>query len=126
MKLFRKADVLLILLMALIPVCMLAYNMVSAMKYSGPSLSILRDGEMYGTYPLSEDRTIEIGDTNICEIRDGSVRMIHANCPDQICVHSAAIGRLGGIIVCLPNKIILRIEDAEENISQDTPDAVAR
>lgn len=126
MKLLRKADILLILFMALIPAFMLAYNTVSAMKYSGPRLVILRDGEIYGTYPLTEECTIEIGDTNICEIQGGKVRMIHADCPDQVCVHSAPIGRFGGSIVCLPNKIVLRIEDAEENTSSDAPDAVAR
>jgi hypothetical protein len=35
--------------------------------------------------------------------------MIHADCPDQICVYSRDIGAEGGIIVCLPNKVILEI-----------------
>ena len=54
-------------------------------------------GEEYGTYSLSEDQIIEINDTNVCEIKDGEVNMIQADCPDQLCIHQGPIhiqGRL--------------------------------
>ena len=60
------------------------------------------------------------------EYDDGEVKMTHADCPDQICVHSVPISRYGGTIVCLPNRIILSIEGAEDTKDTDTPDAVAR
>ena len=126
MRLLRKTDIILIAILAVFPLCMLAFNVMSAMKYTETRLVIVKDGETFGTYPLTGDRIIEIGDTNICEIRDGEVKMIHAECPDQICVHSAPISKYGGTIVCLPNKIILSIEDAQENRNSDAPDAVAR
>ena len=126
MRLFRKTDILLIAILAVIPVCMLVFNAVSAMSYEGTRLVILKDGEMYGSYPLTEDRIIEIGETNICEIQGGEVKMTHANCPDQICVHSIPIGRYGGTIVCLPNRIILSIEGAKDPKDPDVPDAIAR
>ena len=126
MRLLRKTDIFLIAILAVIPVCMLTFNAVSAMKYTETRLVILKDGGIYGTYPLTEDRTIEIGDTNICEIHGGEVKMTHADCPDQICVHSFPISRFGGPIVCLPNKIILSIEGAEESKDPDMPDAIAR
>lgn len=47
-------------------------------------LKITVDGKQYGTYSLSKDRTIEINDTNICEIKDGKVTMTEADCPDQV------------------------------------------
>jgi hypothetical protein len=126
MKLLRKTDILLIVILAVIPVCMLAFNMISAMNHTETRLVILKDGDVYGTYLLTEDRTIKIGKTNICEIRGGEVKMTHADCPDQICVHSVPISRYGGTIVCLPNKIILSIEGAEDNKDTDVPDAIAR
>ena len=126
MRLLKKTDILLIAILAAIPVCMLAFNVVSAMNYTETRLIILKDGEVYGSYPLTKDRIIEIGETNICEIHGGEVKMTHADCPDQICVHSIPISRYGGTIVCLPNKIILRIEGAEETENPDVPDAVAR
>ena len=126
MKLLRKTDILLIAILAVIPVCMLAFNMISAMNRTETRLVILKDGDVFGTYPLTEDRIIEIGKTNICEIRGGEVKMTLADCPDQICVHSVPISRYGGTIVCLPNKIILSIEGAEDNKDTDAPDAIAR
>jgi hypothetical protein len=66
MKLLRKTDILLIAILAAIPLCMLAFNAVSAMNHTETRLVILKDGEIYGTYPLTEDRIIEIGETNIC------------------------------------------------------------
>ena len=126
MRLLRKTDILLIAILAAIPLCILAFNVVSAMNQTETRLVILKDGEIYGTYPLTKDRTIKIDDTNICEIHGGEVKMTYADCPDQICVHSLPISRFGGTIVCLPNKIILSIEGAEESKDPDMPDAIAR
>ena len=77
-------------------------------------LKITVDGKQYGTYSLSKDRTIEINDTNICEIKDGKVTMIEADCPDKLCVHQKAISTKGGTIVCLPNKVVLEIDSSEK------------
>ena len=37
-------------------------------------LRITVDNEVYGEYPLDQDQTIAINDTNICEIRDGKAK----------------------------------------------------
>ena len=42
------------------------------------SIQITVDGELYGTYSLAEDQVIQIGDTNVCEIKDGEVKMTEA------------------------------------------------
>lgn len=84
-----------------------------------PKLKITVGNTVYGTYPLTEDRTVRINDTNICEIKDGKVRMTEADCPDQICVHMIPIDRRGGSIVCLPNEVVLTITDADEG-NRDT------
>ncbi len=109
MKFLRKADIVLILVLLLIPCAMLLYNVKTASARTGAYLLVTVDGYERGRYSLGEDQTIRIGETNVCEIRDGRVKMIHADCPDQICVYSRDIGAEGGIIVCLPNKVILEI-----------------
>ncbi|MGI6011020.1 MAG: NusG domain II-containing protein [Ruminococcus sp.] len=88
---------------------------------SGDIVRITVNNQLYGEYSLSEDQTIRIGDTNVCEIKDGAVRMTEADCPDHLCMDSAAITREGGTIVCLPNRVILEVT-AEES---SAPDAVA-
>ena len=54
-------------------------------------LRITVDNEVYGEYPLDQDQTIAINDTNICEIRDGKAKMIKADCPDHLCIKTAAV-----------------------------------
>lgn len=77
------------------------------------------DGKEYGRYPLSEDTTEKIelpdGSYNILEIRDGKADITEASCPDKICVNHRAVNRRGQSIVCLPNKLIVEIENGEES-----------
>ena len=53
---------------------------------SGGRVIVSVDGEEYGTYSLSEERTVRIGDTIRLAIKNGVVEMEWADCPDQICV----------------------------------------
>ena len=82
------------------------------------SIEITVDGKVFGTYSLAKDQTISINDTNVCEIKDGKVRMIQADCPDHLCMKQPSIGSAGGFIVCLPNKVVIKGETAED--SQDS------
>lgn len=126
MKYFRKADIILIVLLAVIPAFALVMNVRAAARIEEPMLVIRVDGELFGTYPLDEDAEIRIGEGNTCRIRDGQAEMIHADCPDKVCVRSAPIGASGGSIVCLPHRVSLTIENAREGEEGGGPDAVAR
>ena len=42
------------------------------------------------------------------------VRVEHADCPTQDCVHTGIITRAGQSIVCLPARIIIRLEGGSE------------
>ncbi len=86
-------------------------------------LEITVDGELYGSYPLNQDQDIKINDSNVCRIKNGQVTMIEADCPDQLCVKMNALTGPGGNIVCLPNKVILKI--VSEKVSSDQPDTIA-
>lgn len=83
------------------------------------------DGEIYGEYPLEEDQEIAIGSTNVCRIADGKVKMIRADCPDQICVHQKAADAAGGSIICLPNRVVIEtVKETGEPVHENV-DAVA-
>lgn len=76
-------------------------------KESSRTIRITVDGEEYGTYSLSENQVISIGDTNVCEIKDGQVKMTEADCPDHLCIKQKAADASGGSIICLPNKVVI-------------------
>lgn len=43
------------------------------------------------------------------ETRDGKVAITHAECPNHICVRTGWRSRGGEVIVCVPNKTVVRI-----------------
>ena len=48
--------------------------------------------------------------------------MEEADCPTQDCVHTGTITRAGQSIVCLPARIIIRLEGG--TVDKDAPDVV--
>lgn len=76
------------------------------------------DGEVVGTYPLSEDRETVIqteNGTNHLVIKDGTAYLKEADCPDQLCVKQGKISKTGKLIICLPHKLIIEIVSGEES-----------
>ena len=71
------------------------------------TVRITVNGKEYGTYFLAKNQVIKINDTNVCEIKNGEVKMIEADCPDHLCLKQRAVDSTGGTIVCLPNKIVI-------------------
>ena len=87
----------------------------------GGVVTVTIGGELFGEYSLAEERVIEAGDGNVLEISGGKVRMIEADCPDQLCIRQRALDYRGiGSIICLPNQVVVEIKAAGEG-----PDAVA-
>ena len=83
------------------------------------TIRITVDGKEFGTYSLSKDQVIHIGDTNVCEIKDGKVSMIEATCPDHYCMKQKAVDEHGGSIICLPNKVVIEGKDSAEPSESD-------
>lgn len=90
----------------------------------GGYIRITVDGTLYGEYSLNEDQTISINQTNICQIQNQKVRMIEADCPDHLCMKQKPVGKDGGSIICLPNKVVIELVSQGEK-SPDQLDDVA-
>ena len=120
-KFFKRADF--ILLAVFIVIGLAASAVLTLGGDSGNTVEITVGGELYGTYPLSVDRTIVVSDDpdadgadyNSVEIKDGSVRVTSASCKNQVCVKHDAITRSGESIICLPNKMVVTITGEEGN-----------
>ncbi len=85
-----------------------------------PFVSISVNSEEYEIIPLTEANNNfrrEIKGANgltVIEILDQRVRVISSACPDKLCVHSGWIDKPGQILVCLPNKVVVRIISDEQ------------
>ena len=105
MKKKKTKELLLLFLLFLLCGALFAIRHFTASSKN--SIKITVCGREQGIYDLSCDQIIRIGETNVCEIRDGQVRMIEADCPDQLCIKQGAFGADGGMIVCLPNRVVI-------------------
>lgn len=109
----KKNDFLLIGFIILLAAAVLGYHYLKG-KSENADVVVTVDGKKYGTYDLSANRTIDINGTNTLQIKNGKADMIHANCPDQLCVHQRAISRDGESIICLPNKVVVTIKGGKD------------
>ena len=86
---------------------------------TGASVEVTVDGKVYGTYPIDEDDEIPIRKdgktTNLLVIKDGKADVTEADCPDKLCVHQKAISKTNETIVCLPDKVVITIENGEDS-----------
>ncbi len=118
-------DIILIVVLVIIPVIMLIYGNIDNNTESDALVVITLDGSLYKTLPLFEDLELTVpseNGINIVIIKDGSVWVSDADCPNQIGVDHNPISKKGEQIVCLPHKVVLEIisgEDSEiDSISQ--------
>ena len=86
-----------------------------------PRVVIEVDGEIFADYDMDEVKGIipistENGGENRVWVQEDLVFMDSANCPDQTCVKQGVI-RDGTVpIVCLPHKVIVRIEGGDSGL----------
>lgn len=84
----------------------------------GKVLNVYQDGVCVYSADLSrvdEAYTIEIegpAGGNTVEVAPGRVRVSQAGCPDHICVEQGWIEDGALPIICLPNRLVVRIEGA--------------
>ncbi len=88
----------------------------AAGKSGGSKSAVIEvNGEVFGKYPMTETRVIDVKGKNTVEITKDYVRVIYADCPDKSDVNQGKISEEGQVIVCLPNKMLVRIENTNGN-----------
>ena len=94
---------------------------------------IYQSGELLETIRLdtvTDKYTFEVpganGASNTVCVRPGSIAIISANCPDQICVHQGFISTSLLPITCLPNRLVIRVKEEAVCLDDTTlvPDGV--
>ena len=86
---------------------------------------ISQDGEIVQKIDLdSVNESVEItipGDyTNKLLIENGRIRFVDSDCPNKDCVKTGWISAKGSVAVCLPNKVMIKIEGVNEEIDGGT------
>ena len=121
---FRNDAIFIVALLLVVALIGLAFFLL---RGEGDTVTVTVDGQHLGTYPLSEDRTVEIRtgedgeELNLLIIRGGKAYVETATCPDGICAAHKPVSREGESIVCLPHKVVITVTTGGE----EGPDIVA-
>lgn len=85
-------------------------------KKKGEKVIISVDKTNYFVYPLTQDKEFivngKLGPATIV-IRDGRVRILNSPCPLKICEDKGWISKKGDFIICVPNRVAIRITGAK-------------
>lgn len=111
-----KADKILIVIVVLLSFASLAYinrqgltdeDTYVSIQYNGEEITkVIFDRQIIGTTIPIET---ELG-YNLIEIGDERVRVIEADCPDQIDVEQGWISKKGETLICLPNRLVVELK----------------
>ena len=134
----RKADIILFIVLVITGLAASAALTLSHDEAGSNAKVIIESGgDLYARYPLSEDRTVVVPAPkqisvdapaadpdesasaqydyyNVVIISSSKVSVTEASCKNQVCVKHGAISRPGESIVCLPNRLVVRIENGSE------------
>ena len=108
---FRRGDAVVIAAILAAAVALTAAFVLSARRGAAASVEIRQNGEVLAVLPLDEDAEFTVGGayTNVIEVRGGEVFFAESDCPGRDCVHSGAVSAAGRSLVCLPNRVEVRI-----------------
>jgi hypothetical protein len=113
-SLTTKTDRIIIACTFLISVFIFAFNLNTISKPSTVNIEV--DGILFGQYDISVPKTILVNSEygfNKVLIENDSVCVIESSCNEQYEI-GKKISKSGQCIVCLPNKVIIRITGNNE------------
>lgn len=86
---------------------------------NGELLQTIRLDTVTGEYTF--EITGDAGASNTVCVRRGSIAIVSASCPDQICVHQGFISTSLLPITCLPNRLVIRVREEASTPNEQMP-----
>ena len=126
MKSLKKLDIIIIvslLILSFVPSIIFSKSL--SKNFNSTYVSIKVNGKFYDNIPLSsfkDEKTFTIESkhgTNDVLVKDNKIKIIKANCKDELCIKQGEISNVGENIICLPNELIMEIKGAEKDSSSD-------
>ena len=107
---FRKGDLIAAVLVAAVAVM----TLIAFLPGGGTEKStvqVFRDGQLIRECALDENAVFQISGEyeNTVTVENGRVSITDSDCPGRDCVHSGWISAAGRSVVCLPNRVEIRV-----------------
>ena len=122
---FRRGDAVAMIGVVLAALILLVVFLRFSTSGTQSAVCIYQEGKQIRELTLDQDGeyTVQGKYLNRVTVRDGRVCVSESDCPGEDCVHSGWISRPGQSIVCLPNRVEIRLEGTK---NVDDVDAVVR
>lgn len=115
----KRASLIFVFVILLAIFCIL-FLFLNGQKKGGHVAVIYQNGEIVDTIDLNKVTKAydlrfenEQGNYNIVHVEHGKISITEASCPDKLCIHAGKITNSSLPITCLPNKLVIQIENAE-------------
>ena len=92
--------------------CLSLWPLLQTPRQQASTALVEVQGRLFAKLHLAEPRRITVPGKNgqvVIEVENHRIRILDSSCPQKICVHSGAISRCGELLVCAPNRIVIRI-----------------
>lgn len=114
----KKGDIIIFVSIMLIAAA--GFLCVKFLPADGKTAVIEQNSTVIAQLPLDTDAKYDIKKdgkvTNTVVVKNHSVSVTYADCPDKICKNHKSISKSGETIVCLPNKVTVTVEGGEKEI----------
>ena len=111
---FRRGDLLAMAAVLLLAAAVAVWLAIRAAAVDTAAAQVYLAGELVAELPLDRDGTSEVEGAyhNTVTVQDGKVAVTESDCPGGDCLHSGWISTAGRSIVCLPNRMEIRLTGA--------------
>ncbi|MDZ7270921.1 MAG: NusG domain II-containing protein [candidate division KSB1 bacterium] len=107
-----------LLLGALLALSALSFAAVNQMRSAGETVVVQAGNREFYRGPLRQEQRLVVDGpvgTTIVEVHDGAAWVSASDCPMHLCVRMGKISRAGEVVVCIPNRVVVRIEGRRRN-----------
>ena len=123
----KKKDIIIIAAVLAAALALFGVSQIAGGKEAS-TVVVTVEGREVLRRPLAMSDTYEIkqddGAVNVIAVENGAVYMKEANCRDGLCIHQGKMKNAAKTLVCLPHKLVVRLEGDSAPDGQDDLDVI--
>nr|WP_302417650.1 NusG domain II-containing protein [uncultured Romboutsia sp.] len=125
MKIFKKMDfVIIVVLITFSFIPNLIYSNIVSKSNKNLYTTIKINSKVYTTIdlPVASEKRLPISTThgnNTIVVNGNEIKILDADCKDELCIRQGSISKVGKTLICLPNELIIEIKGDEYDSSDD-------
>jgi hypothetical protein len=119
MKSVKSGDIIIAAAVFLVSAALLAIFFLTGPEPGKEYAEVSIDGEKIARLSLNRNAEFDTAVGVRIAVLNGEVFVSESDCPDRLCIRQGKISRPGRMIVCLPNRVVVKIISDEDNRGLD-------